>query len=69
MDMEVSMVAEDTDNNSHDVQLTPRSSQLGKHMLFTTGWVDNDRDKKGRKGEARGTKTKVKPSDKGPQSM
>ena len=66
MDMEVSMVAEDTDNNSHDVQLTPRSSQLGKHMLFTTGWVDNDRDKKGRKGGVCGTKNKIQPSDKGP---
>ena len=67
--MEVSIDAEDTENNTLSVQLTPRSLQLGEHVLFTAGWVDNDRDKKGRKGEARGTKTKVKPSDKGPQSM
>nr|POE60840.1 hypothetical protein CFP56_39851 [Quercus suber] len=65
-DMEMSVAAEDADINSHDVQLTPRSSQLGEHVLFTAGWVENDRDKKGRRGGACGIRNKIQASDKGP---
>ena len=65
-DMEISIVAEDTDIKNHEFQLNPGSSQLGEHVLFIAGWVDSDRDKKGRKGGACGTKNKIQPSAKGP---
>nr|POE74416.1 hypothetical protein CFP56_68050 [Quercus suber] len=65
-DMEISVAAEDADINSHDDQLTPRFSQLGEHVPFTAGWVENDKDKKGRRGGACGIRSKIQASDKGP---
>ena len=56
-------VAEDMDIKNHEFQLNLGPSQLGEHMLFTAGWVENDRDKKGRKGGACG---KIQPGAKGP---
>ena len=38
-DMEISIVAEDTDIKNHEFQLNPGSSQLGEHVLFIAGWV------------------------------
>ena len=64
-DMEVNE-AEVTGKNNLSVQLTPR---LGEQVIFTAGWVDKDRDNNGRKGEACGTKTKIKSRDDGPRSM
>ena len=64
-DMVISIggVAEDMDIKNHEFQLNLGPSQLGEHMLFTAGWVENDRDKKGRKGGACG---KIQPGAKGP---
>ena len=69
IDMEVTTEAKVAGNKDLSVQLTPRSLQLGEHVLFTAEWVDKDRDKKGRKGEACGTKIKVKSRDDRPRSM
>ncbi|KAL0003496.1 hypothetical protein SO802_017277 [Lithocarpus litseifolius] len=64
-DMEVSMEVGDTDINNQNARLDPWSSQSGEHVLFTTGWVENDRDKKGRKGGTCGTKNKIQPREQG----
>ena len=65
-DMEVSIMTEVTDINNAGVQLTHRSTQVGEHVVFTASWVENDRDKKGRKGGACGTKSKIQSREKGP---
>ena len=35
-------VAEDTDIKNHDFQLNLGPSQLGEHVLFIVGWLEND---------------------------
>lgn len=46
-DMEVSdMVAEDTKQGNQDILLKSMSPQHGEHLIFTTRWVDTERDKK-----------------------
>ena len=40
-------MVEDTDMKNHEFQMNHGPSQLGEHVRFTAGWVENDRDKKG----------------------
>ena len=63
MEISIGGVAEDTDIKNHDFQLNLGPSQLGEHVLFTAGWLENDRDKKGRREGACG---KIQSGAKGP---